>query len=178
MKIVLAVIIALALLIGGFFAFNHYIYTQKQGTEPHIEEDFPGESADGEQVVELYFPDDPNLLDPFTNPTTRRVIAGDQVADQTLRHLFEGPTPYEIENDGYFSVFNTKAVTLLEAYQKIEIRDTTAYLYFDSRSLAYLNAPAAEQGTIKMAILKTLEQFGVGEVEYVIDGEIFTEWDA
>lgn len=180
MKIIVAISIVLILLIGGFFAFNHYIYNEKQASEPHVEENFPGESSSGEEVVQLYFPDDPNLLEPFTQPTTRRVVAGTQVeiAEQTLQHLFQGPTRYEVENNGYFSVFDTKDISLLETYQKIEIEDSTAYLYFDSRSLAYLNAPAAEQGTIKIAIRKTLEQFGVGEVEYVIDGEIFTEWDA
>lgn len=135
--------------------------------------------GDIREVKSIYFPDDPNLLEPFTNPSYRTLSVAPPTsqADALLKELFKGPNEEELAQ-GYFSMFDTKDVSLLETYQKIEIEDSTAYLYFDSRSLAYLNAPAAEQGTIKMAIRKTLEQFGVGEIEYVIDGEIFIEWDA
>lgn len=36
-KIVIAIGVILAILIGGFFAFNHYIYTEKQGGDQTVE---------------------------------------------------------------------------------------------------------------------------------------------
>jgi len=132
-------------------------------------------------IISIYFPNDPSLVEPFAKPSDRviSIHSRDNNINWVLKELLQGPTESELAQ-GYFSTFDTKTIPLIRTYQKIEVKNNIAYVYFDSRALEYLNAPAAEQLVTKESIEKTLQSFNkqIEKIEYVIDGEVYTEWDA
>ncbi|XKT74974.1 MAG: GerMN domain-containing protein [Patescibacteria group bacterium UBA2103] len=156
----------LYVLIAGvvlFFGFNYFIYHQKQ--------------ADDIRVA-LYFPLENENLEPIQAPVLRSLPKDtEHVEEKTLTLLLEGPKSQEV---GYFSPFiHENELSLIETYEKLEIEEGRAVLYFRKPALTYLNAPAFEQLLIKESIEKTMLQFeSINSIEYAIDGEIFDMWDA
>jgi hypothetical protein len=62
MKVLFIVVVALLLALGGFFAFNQYIYNEKQGDETDLDEAPDGEdigeaSGESEESIDRYFYD-------------------------------------------------------------------------------------------------------------------------
>lgn len=112
-----------------------------------------------------------------------------QTADTALRELFKGPTEEE-KASGLSSTFEPNmalAVVFVEGeiqplgtyYRGVSIKNKTAVIDFDREALAYLNSPACLQAAVKSPMIQTLLQFPtIKQVEFSIDGEIYTEWDA
>jgi spore germination protein GerM len=105
-------------------------------------------------------------------------------ADASLRQLFSGPTEAE-RAEGLISTFEPSAnsqpatAPLGDYYLGVTIEDGVAVVNFSETALGYLNSPACMQASVKAPISDTLRQFpSVSSVEYAINGEIFTEWDA
>jgi hypothetical protein len=84
------------------------------------------------------------------------------VADASLRILFD---EYQRE--------------LKPHYLGVKIENGVAIVNFKREALQYLNGPACLQTSFKAPIAATLQQFPtIQQVEYAIDGQLFTEWDA
>jgi hypothetical protein len=102
-----------------------------------------------------------------------------------LRLLFQGVTPEE-KKAGLTSSFagltdsqSNPVEPLLNYYQGVTITDGVATVQFSRPALAYLNAAACLQATVKAPIEDTLLQFPtVKSIQYSIDGKIFDQWDA
>ena len=119
-----------------------------------------------------------------TRVVTRTVSVTPRVADTALRELFKGPTTAE-QSAGLATAFTPNANTgeatqmLGEYYLGVSIKNETAIVNFSRLALGYLNSPACLQVAVKAPIIDTLKQFStVKKVEFAIDGEIYTEWDA
>lgn len=135
--------------------------------------------SDQTQTITLYFYSEEDLETASGVPSvtvTRTVNAADATPDHALRLLFQGPTQEE-QSRGARSFENLS--DLRSSYLGITMDDGTAIIDFERNALPWLNGAAAMQGMIKTPMEETLMQFpGVTDVQYAIDGEIFTEWDA
>lgn len=111
-------------------------------------------------------------------PTTRRIQKTVSVADAALRLLFQGPTAAE-KSAGMTASFEMFERPLGDFYQGVTITNGVATVRFTEAALDYLNNAACIQDTVKAPIEQTLLQFpSIKSIQYSIDGEIFTEWDA
>ena len=111
-------------------------------------------------------------------PTTRVIPKTSAVADAALRELFGGVTERE-RAQGLTSSFDVFERTLLSSYKGISIAYGVATVKFDAAAMAYLNGAACMQMSVKAPMERTLLQFpSIKKVQYSVDGEIVTEWDA
>lgn len=142
-----------------------------------------------ERTVFVYFldQDDPRFETTcsVTASVTRTISNGtrEEIAEASLRVLFEGPTESE-KREGLTNTFIPSAmgpgVEPLSAYfNGVNIVNGVARVDFDETALRYLNSPACMQESVKTPIYNTLTQFeGITTVEYYIEGEHFDMWDA
>lgn len=101
-----------------------------------------------------------------------------QLPDATLRELFAGVTAEE-EVEGLTDAFTGKSAPLIDSYQGVTIADGVATVDFTEGGMEYLNAEACWQGQVKTSIEETLFQFlAISYVQYSINGQVVTEWDA
>lgn len=63
-------------------------------------------------------------------------------------------------------------------YKGVTVRGDVAVVDFDKQALQFLNGSPCMQESYKAPISRTLNELGIKEVEYSIDGTIFNEWDA
>jgi hypothetical protein len=77
------------------------------------------------------------------------------------------------------SLHSPGTLPLLDYFTGVTIQNGTATLAFDGGALEYLNNAACAQIAVKSPMERTLLEFpDVERIEYEIDGQIFTEWDA
>lgn len=133
------------------------------------------------QRVSLYYftAEDIASASGTANHPVKRVMEGaskERVMDATLRALFDGPTEEEMLAGAHTT---DDLAALGDFYEGVTMVDTSAQVAFRHDALTILNAAAARQGMAKAPIEKTLLQFpGVENVEYMIDGKVFDQWDA
>ena len=132
------------------------------------------------QDVTLYFYSQSDLRNAtFDDPVavTRTVSGTGAVAmDAALTLLFAGPTKAE-KLEGALTSDDLQSLAPL--YLGVWKEGTTVVVNFDTEALTVLNSAAARQFMAKEPMRQTLLQFeGIEDVEYAINGEIFTEWDA
>jgi hypothetical protein len=109
---------------------------------------------------------------------SRRIAQSANMADAVLKKLFTGTTVDEQAN-GIVDAFTGKSMPLITAYRGVNILDRIATVDFNQTGLEYLNAEACWQLQVKQSIERTLMQFSnVQQVQYTINGVLFTEWDA
>jgi spore germination protein GerM len=122
----------------------------------------------------------------FVAPVTRTINKTQTTAHAALKELFKGPTAQE-KAQGFVSPLEKpldngsgqQVGPLGNYYLGVSITNGTAVVNFKPEAMRYLNSPACIQGLVKTTIEKTLKQFPtVKKVEYAIDGEVVTEWDA
>jgi len=115
----------------------------------------------------------------FDDPVavTRTVSGTGTVAmDTALTLLFAGPTKAE-KVEG--ALISDDLQALAPLYLGVWQEGATIVVNFDAEALTVLNSAAARQFMAKEPMRQTLLQFeGIEDVEYAINGEIFTEWDA
>ncbi|TSC59228.1 MAG: parallel beta-helix repeat-containing protein [Candidatus Peregrinibacteria bacterium Greene0416_19] len=109
-------------------------------------------------------------------PVTRTTPKSERIADAALRLLFAGPTTDE-QNQGARTMPELSA--LASPYISVSVKDGTAYVNFHKEALEHLNAVAGIQHMVKAPIEATLKQFPtIKQVQYAIDGKVYTEWGA
>lgn len=156
--------------------------------------DLPSQTYEGLQTsdeklsVKLYFGDREVIVESdcgATKAVTRTIPKTSSVADATLRLLFQGTTPQE-EALGYSANFDWDTdgmgeplEPLLSYYRGVTVVNGMATVKFTGGAMAYLNNTACMQAAVKAPIFDTLMQFpSVKNVQFSVDGEIITEWDA
>lgn len=107
----------------------------------------------------------------------RTVTYRGDIAQAAVWELLKGPSRDEARR------LNARTSQDLSALGPLLIGVTvdgdTATVNFKKEALAILNSAAARQMMAKAPIEKTLLQFPeIKKVQYAIDGEVFTEWDA
>ena len=121
-----------------------------------------------------------------TMSVTRYIPKAAAVADAALRELFKGVTHQE-ETMGMTDSFKSKpqywevdtTLDLIDYYQGVAIKEGIATVQFAGGAMAYLNNAACIQQSVKGPIEDTLLHFpSVSSVQYSVDGEIITGWDA
>jgi hypothetical protein len=76
-------------------------------------------------------------------------------------------------------LFTESLPKIRSAFHAVTITNGVATLDFAPAALEYLNGPACEQASYKAPIEQTLKEFStVKSVQYSIDGQLHTEWDA
>jgi hypothetical protein len=145
-----------------------------------------GSAPATEERVTLYYLDEAVVRDRTCEATasvTRALPVGTSRLNAVLRSLFEGTTKVERAR-GILSPFDStpmdsRAGRLSEYFERAEIAGRVARLHFRKQAMKYLNAAACAQIAVKTSIEKTLRAaFSVDSVEYFIDGQLVTEWDA
>lgn len=135
-----------------------------------------------DQVRVIYYFVDAEKMDvdcSAVKPVERFTRAESADVDSIVRSLLKGVNENERKNGATDAFYQQHQKSLGEYFEKVEINKTTAILYFQRGSLAYLNAPACLQQAVKGPIIKTLTAIpGIESVEFAIDGEIYTDWDA
>lgn len=146
-------------------------------------------SSSGTTSISLFFGDEETIIveDCSAVKEVRRTIPQTPaVADAALRLLFAGPLPEELAQ-GVLSTFGSAPWSaeqdikpLGDYYRSITLQpDGTAVVDFTRAALTYLNGPACAQQAVKAPIIRTLKQFpAIRDVQFSIDGMIWTEWDA
>jgi len=119
-------------------------------------------------------------------PVQRKVTQSTPVTpDQAIRILLSG-TSEEEETRGFTSEFFQPGswkfdefLPLGDYFKKITVDQGMATVDFDSGALAYLNAAACIQSSVKQPIYWTLLQFPeISDVQFSFDGVVMTEFDA
>ncbi|MDO8510057.1 MAG: GerMN domain-containing protein [bacterium] len=178
----LIIVIGLAVIGGVYAGFNLF------GDSLDTPEGSPDGKEEETVTLNVFFLDskDPRSATDcgVTRSVTRVIPETPRVADAALKELFKGPTAAEY-TAGLTTAFspnpNTGEATkeLGEYYRGVSIENGTAIVDFSETALGYLNSPACMQQAVKGPIIDTLKQFTtIDEVEFSIDGEIYTEWDA
>jgi spore germination protein GerM len=135
------------------------------------------------QTISVYFTDSksPEFETSCAASTkvTRTIAKTQSVADAALKELFKGPTASE-KNRGLEDLFHMENESALSSsYIGVTVNNGVAVVNFKEAGLRYLSSPACMQASIKSSIENTLKQFStIKKVEYAINGEIYTEWDA
>jgi spore germination protein GerM len=117
-------------------------------------------------------------------PATRSMRAATVTPDGVVRELLKGPTLEERQEKGMASMYlafpgRADVLPILTYYRGISVKDGIATVDFSAEALVYLNAAACIQAAVKAPIEWSLLEFPeITRVEYSIDGEVFTEWDA
>ena len=94
--------------------------------------------------------------------TMQSIAPTSQIIDTTLKLLFQVYLP-----------------KLKSEYIDVSVASGIAIVNFKQGANAYLQAPPGIQAEYTNSIRKTLLQFGaIQEVEYAIDGQVITGWDA
>ncbi len=131
------------------------------------------------RAIRLYFYSDADLrAASFDHPVVARrsVTTSGSVMDAALRQLFAGPADAE-KKEGARTTDDL--LHLGSLYLGMSVDGTTATVNFRKDALPILNSAAARQMMVKSPIRATLLQFpGITDVQYAIDGRVFTEWDA
>ncbi|HEX8249198.1 MAG TPA: hypothetical protein VF599_13560 [Pyrinomonadaceae bacterium] len=140
--------------------------------------------------IKLYFPPrkdwDYNVV-----AVTRRIPKTRRVADAELRELFKGVNDDERKR-GLFSAYSLESMItgreecsrkiikpLLAYYSGVSIRNGVATVNFHKPAGCYLETTPAMANAVMMPLDSTLKQFkSIKEVQYALDGEVITEWDA
>ncbi len=156
--------------------------------------DLPSQTYEGLQTsgetlsVTLYFGDREVIEESdcgATKPVKRTIAKTPSVADATLRLLFQGATPQE-RAQGYSSDFDWDSdgmgdplEPLLSYYRGVTVVNGIATVKFTGGAMAYLNNTSCMQEAVKTPIFDTLMQFpSIKSIQFSVDGEIITEWDA
>jgi len=137
--------------------------------------------------VSLFFVDEAILLRSDCSATQEIKISispsGD-VVEATIKELLSG-VPKSHRGKGLIDKFYNNGFlpseigSLSQYYKRITITRKTAVIDFRAEAMVYLNAAACLQAAVKSPIIKTLQQFpGIDSVEFSIEGQIITEWDA
>lgn len=136
-------------------------------------------SEDGPAVVELtiYISDEQGIIDGDCGAVrleARTVPARptDQLPAAAIREVLRDVSPSP-------GLHRPGTLPLVDYFSGVTIQNGTAILAFDGGALEYLNNAACAQIAVKSPMERTLLEFpDVQRIEYEIDGEIFTEWDA
>lgn len=107
-------------------------------------------------------------------------------ADTVLRLLLGGVTNEESERGLTSWAFESMhwypegTKSLAAYYRGMDVSENgMATLHFTSEAMAYLNASACIQEAIKLPIYHTLRALpSIAKIQFAIDGEVVTEWDA
>ena len=155
-NVVLIGAIVVVLAIGGYFIIKN----KNKSTNPIVS---PINNIEDKMEIKIYF-NDSNSSDPCneTYEVTRTIPKTLAVADASLKILFSENLT-ELKNN----------------YLGVSIKDSVAVVNFKRPALDYLNNTACIQMSFKIPIEKTLLQYPtIKEVDYSIDGKVFTEFDA
>jgi hypothetical protein len=114
-----------------------------------------------------------------TKAVSRMLFPNNVNVDFILRDLLAGVSESEKQNGVESAFVQNTGENLQQYFEKAEIKDGVAIVYFERGALRYLNAPACMQQMVKGPIVQTLKHnFHVERVEFAIDGKIYTDWDA
>ena len=137
--------------------------------------------------IKLYFADDTDYCT-AQKFVEREIEKQPAIADATLRLLFEGPTEAEKSDENFYHAFEAPywmpegevIGPLSDYFKSVKIKpEKRAVVDFDKVAERYLNQPACAAASVMSPIIETLKQFpSVEEVEFSLDGEVITEWDA
>ncbi len=170
-------VIILIILAGGVW----YLASRNKPIEPISDAD------QDRTTVLVYFLDNNNPATTtscgITRAVPRKIGKSDNVYKRTLEELFKGPTSDE-KAEGLTTAFSpmtegTNTKPLDEYFNTVAVKDGVAYVDFDPEALSYLNSAVCMQEAVKQPLENTLKQFtDVEQVEYMIHGQVFRDWDA
>ena len=114
----------------------------------------------------------------------RNYLSAEQTPQSVLKVLLQGTTKAE-KGQGLTDLFSNEngfledTEPLIEYFQGVTVSDGVAVVDFSPKAMMYLNNAACFQAAVKWPIIRTLTEFPeIEEVEFSIDGEVVTDWDA
>ena len=140
-------------------------------------------------TTEIYLPNDAKFADNAENFFDLVEVPGGHADPESLLRLLlsqkgddhKAPLSAPFTPQSVRSASSLKpAHPLLGYLESVSVTNGIARLRFKGDSMAYLNSAISMQHVIKGAMVKTLTHHypKIKKVEYVIDGELVTDWDA
>jgi spore germination protein GerM len=149
------------------------------------------QKSDGKMKIKIYLPKEETNADDTLVAVERSVKRTKSVADAALRELFKGETEAE-RKKGLTTGFTVDSIVtgrtecarylmkpLGEYYLGVSIKKGVATINFRPEAECYLQSAIFMMNRVMNPIDATLKQFkSIKEVQYALNGEIITEWDA